>query len=84
MYCEADCEKNEALESQFNSVFGIKRENTWNTEEKSLPDSKVVVSFAAATILKKLNGLNISKLPATDSINAKTLKNLLNPLHQYF
>ena len=84
MYCEADYEKNEALESQFSSVFGIKGENSWNIEEKTLPDSKLVISFDAATILKKLNGLNISKLPGPDSINSKTLKNLLNPLHQYF
>ena len=74
VYCETDYDKAEALVSQFDSVFTIEKENTWNIAEKTLPDSKLVISFDAATILKKLNGLNISKSPGPDLVNAKILK----------
>ena len=52
-YYETDYDKAEALESQSNSacVFTIEKENSWNTAEKTLPDSKLVISFDAATIL---------------------------------
>ena len=45
-----------------------------------MPDSKLVISFDAATILKKLNGLNISKSPGPDLVNAKILKELAEPI----
>ena len=80
VYCETDYDKAEALVSQFDSVFTIEKENTWNIVEKTLPDSKLVISFDAATILKKLNGLNISKSPGPDLVNAKILKELAEPI----
>ena len=45
-----------------------------------MPDSKLVISFDAATILKKLNGLNISKSPGPGLVNAKILKELAEPI----
>ena len=80
MYCETDYDKAEALALQFDYVFTSKKENTWNIAEKSLPDSKLVISSDAATILKKLNGLNISKSPGPDLVNAKILKELAEPI----
>ena len=38
----------------------------WDIDEKTLPDSKVSISLDVATILKKLNGLNLSKSPGLD------------------
>ena len=49
-------------------------------EEKTLPNSKRAISFNAATILKKLNGLDISKSPGPDLVNAKILKALAEPI----
>ena len=71
MYCETDYDKAEALASQFDSVFTIEKENTWNIVEKTLPDSKLISFIRFLTILKKLNGLNISKSPGPDFVNAK-------------
>ena len=48
--------------------------------KKTLPDSKIAISFDAATILKKLNGLDISKSPGPDLANAKILKELAEPI----
>ena len=45
-----------------------------------LPDSKLALSFDAATILKRLNGLNISKSPGPDLVNTKILKELAKPM----
>ena len=45
-----------------------------------MPDSKLVISFDAATILKNLNSLNISKSPGPDLVNAKILKELAEPI----
>ena len=58
VYCEADYAEAEASELQFNTwkIRGI-----LNIQEKTLPNSKLVISFDAATILKKLNGLNKHK-----------------------
>ena len=47
---------------------------------KTLPDSKLIISFDAATILKMLNSLNIGKSPAPDLVNAKILKELAKPV----
>ena len=80
MCCKTDCDKAEALASQFNTVFTIEKENTWNIEEKTLPDSKLVLSFDAATILKNLNGLNISKSSGLYLVNVKMLKELAEPI----
>ena len=80
MYCETDYNKAEALALQFDSVFTIKKENTWNIAEKTLPNSKLVISFDAATILKRLDGLNTSKSPGPDLVNAKILKELVEPI----
>ena len=76
VYWEADCDKAKALVSQFSNVFTIERENTWNIEEKTLPDGNLVISFDAATILKKLNSLNISKSSGLYLVNAKILREL--------
>ena len=65
---------------QFSNAFTIKGENTWNIEEKPLPDSKLAISFDAVTILKKLNDLDISKSPGPDLVNAKILKELAEPI----
>ena len=62
------------MASQFSNVFTIEGENTWKIEEKALPDSKLAISFDAAAILKKLNGLDISKSPGPDLGIAKILK----------
>ena len=49
--------------------------------KKILPDSsKLVISFDAATILKKLIVLNISKPPGPDLVNAKKVKKLAEPI----
>ena len=80
MYCETDYDRARALASQFDSVFTVKKENTWNIAEKTLLDSKLVISFDAATILKKLNGLNISRSPGPDLVNAKILRELAEPI----
>ena len=69
VYLEADYDKAEALVSQFTNVFTIEGENTWNIEEKTLPDSKLAISFDTATILK-------SKSHVPDVVNAKILKEL--------
>ena len=42
-----------------------------------MPNSKLVICFDAATILKKLNGLSISKSPGLDLVNAKILKRII-------
>ena len=42
-----------------------------------LPDSKLVISFDTATILKKPNGLKVSKSPVPDLVNAKILKEFI-------
>ena len=76
MCCETDYDKAEPLASQFT----IEKENTWNIEEKTLPDSKLVLSFDAATILKNLNGLNISKSSGLYLVNVKMLKELAEPI----
>ena len=69
---------------QFSNVFTIEGENTCNIEEKTLPDSKLAISFDAATILEKLNGLVISKSPGPDLVNAKILKELAEPIAPVF
>ena len=51
VYCDTDYDKAEALTQQFNSVFIIEKEKLWNIVEKTLPDSKLVISFDGATIL---------------------------------
>ena len=58
VYCEADYAEAEASELEFNTwkIRGI-----LNIQEKILPNSKHVISFDAATTLKKLNGLNKHK-----------------------
>ena len=76
IYWEADFDKAEALGSPFSNVFTIEGENTWNIAEKTLPDSKLAISFDAATILKNLNGLDIIKSPGPDFVKAKILKEL--------
>ena len=76
VYFEADYDKAEALVSQFTNVFTIEGENTWNIEEKTLPDSKLAISFDTATILKNINGLDISKSHVPGVVNAKILKEL--------
>ena len=83
--CETDYDKAEPLASQFNTAFTIEKENTWNIEEKTLPDSKLVdsklvISFDAATILKNLNGLNTSKSSGLYLVNVKMLKELAEPI----
>ena len=80
VYWETDYDKAEALASQFSNVFTTEGENTWNIEEKTLPDSKLVISFDAATILKKLNDLNIGKSSGLGLVNAKILKELAEPI----
>ena len=63
------------MASQLNNAFTIEGENTWNIEEKGLPDSKLAISFDdAATILKKRNGLNTGKSPKPDLVNVKIPK----------
>ena len=52
----------------------------WNIEERTLPDSKHVISLDATTILKKINGLNISKSPGPDLVNGKIRKKLAEPI----
>ena len=68
------------MASQFSNVFTTEGENTWNIEEKTLPDSKLVISFDAATILKKLKDLNIGKSSGLGLVNAKILKELAEPI----
>ena len=44
---------------------------------EKLRDSKLVIGFDTATILKKFNGLKVSKSPVPDLVNAKILKEFI-------